>query len=286
MAASSYIRGQGHVERTLKLIASVSVRRDVNDFETGLLLANTQAVRRITQGKTFFSRRLYLTSDDWKQCEDLPVPSRPLFLDELTAAGVHINSSGEIRPGPPLVPLLLPREDPLGDNTEDPNLGGDNSGNIGGASGDAGGGMSSNTGGGQSSNAGGATGDAGGGKPTLVKVMGGGNLLKVKGRASAGDRESLASARKDSGRLGHGPVGENTSDLRHGSDMAGGTALQPGAPDTQNAALHGWLHCRHCAGLQLGWCEDVLCMKPIDLVGSLGILGAYIFSFARDTYRC
>ncbi len=52
------------MERTLKLVAAVVNRQDVPDLKTGLLFANTQAVRRITEGSTFFSQRLFLTSDD------------------------------------------------------------------------------------------------------------------------------------------------------------------------------------------------------------------------------
>ncbi len=59
-----YIRCQGLVEWSLKIIASVANRRDVPNLKTGLLLANTQAVRRIMEGKTFHSRRLFLTSQD------------------------------------------------------------------------------------------------------------------------------------------------------------------------------------------------------------------------------
>ncbi len=45
MDTEEYIRCQGLVERSLKLIASVANRRDVLDLNTGLLLTNTQAVR-------------------------------------------------------------------------------------------------------------------------------------------------------------------------------------------------------------------------------------------------
>ncbi len=73
--AEEYIRCQGLVERSLKLIASVANRRDVPDLKTGLLLANTQAVRRIMEGKTFHSRRLFLTPQHWQMCKENPVSS-------------------------------------------------------------------------------------------------------------------------------------------------------------------------------------------------------------------
>lgn len=91
MEAEAYISGKGFAERTLKLVAGVAKRRDVPDLKTGLLLANTQAVRRIMEGTTIFARRLFLTPDDWKQCEDLPIPCRVLFVDELYSAGVQLN---------------------------------------------------------------------------------------------------------------------------------------------------------------------------------------------------
>lgn len=229
--ASVYIRSQAHTERTLKLIASVALRRDVEDLQTGLLLANTQAVRRITEGKTFFSRRLYLTSDDWKQCKNLPVPSRDLYIEELTMAGVHINSAGEIQPGRPLISFPLPHDDGCLPPPHDEDF--DSSSEEGDV-------------------VGGRSGDVGGGK------CGG----------------------------GHGTCEDSGSDTRSG-DGDETTVVNPGkkstkaAPDSGKITLHRWLRCSDCSGLHLRWCEDVLCSQRIDLVGGLGILGAYYYTPLR-----
>lgn len=58
--AEEYIRCQGLVERSFKFIASIANWRDVPELKTGLLLANTQAVKQIMEGKTFHSCRLFL----------------------------------------------------------------------------------------------------------------------------------------------------------------------------------------------------------------------------------
>lgn len=77
-------------------MSAVENRRDVPDLKTGLFLANTQAVWRITKGSTFFSQRLFLTNDNWKQWKELLIPSWDLSVEKLSAAGVHINSTREI----------------------------------------------------------------------------------------------------------------------------------------------------------------------------------------------
>ena len=59
-----YIRCQGFIKRLLKLIASVTNQCNIPDLKTGLFLANTQAIRRIMEKKTFHSRRLFLTPQD------------------------------------------------------------------------------------------------------------------------------------------------------------------------------------------------------------------------------
>ncbi len=64
MDVQEYIRYQGLVERSLKFIARVANWRDVLNLKTGLLLANTQAVKQIMEGKTFHSYCLFLTSQD------------------------------------------------------------------------------------------------------------------------------------------------------------------------------------------------------------------------------
>ncbi len=51
MDAEEYIRYQSLVKRSLKLIANVANWRDVLNLKTGLLLANTLAIRRIIEGK-------------------------------------------------------------------------------------------------------------------------------------------------------------------------------------------------------------------------------------------
>ncbi len=108
LGAENYIKSKSFVKRILKLVAVVANRRDMPNLKMGLLLTNTQVVKRITEGSTFFFQRLFLTRIDWKQCKEPPIPSRDLFVEELLAAGVHINSAGEICLGWPLV-LLPPK---------------------------------------------------------------------------------------------------------------------------------------------------------------------------------
>ncbi|MCJ1349570.1 hypothetical protein MMC31_007811 [Peltigera leucophlebia] len=103
--AEEYIRCKGLVGRTLQLIAGVAKQRDVSNLKTGLLLANTQAVKQIMEGKTFHLRRLFLTSQDWQQCKEDPIPSRELYVEELYNAGVHLNLGGEICAGRLLFPI-------------------------------------------------------------------------------------------------------------------------------------------------------------------------------------
>lgn len=57
-----YIRCQGLVEWSLKLIISVANWRDILDLKTDLFLANNQVVRQIIEGKSFYLCRLFLTS--------------------------------------------------------------------------------------------------------------------------------------------------------------------------------------------------------------------------------
>ncbi len=103
--AEEYIRCQSLVERSLKLIASITNQRDIPDLKTGLFLANTQVVRQIMEGKTFHSRCLFLTPQDWQLCKENPIPSRDLFDEELHNAGVHLNLIGEICPNRLLLPV-------------------------------------------------------------------------------------------------------------------------------------------------------------------------------------
>ncbi len=88
-------------------MAIVANHWDTLDLKTRLFLANIQVVKWITEGLTFFWR-LFLTSDDWKQCRKLLIPSQNLSIKELSIASVHINSTREICPGRPLVSLPLP----------------------------------------------------------------------------------------------------------------------------------------------------------------------------------
>lgn len=41
----------------------------------------------------------YITPDDWLQVQEASVPTREILLEELVAAGVHINPDGEISIG-------------------------------------------------------------------------------------------------------------------------------------------------------------------------------------------
>lgn len=45
-------------------MAVVANHRDILDLKTGLFLANTQAVKRITKGLTFFFQCLFLINDN------------------------------------------------------------------------------------------------------------------------------------------------------------------------------------------------------------------------------
>lgn len=307
MDAEEYIRSRGLVERTLKLIAAVAKRRDVPDLKTGLLLANTQAVRRIMEGKTFYSRRLFLTSQDWQHCKEDPVPSRELFVKKLYDAGVHLNLAGEICSGRPL--LLIP-------------VGSDRSGvEHSGVSGKDG----------QCSN-----GKAGGNAPSTTtptspttsaatppKVHHSGNTLRdnqqsavvhasvssTSPKPASGDKISSGKADESATRMmpkasfaeevddddidfelpSRGRVrgasrlssGENhTQESVMGRNVAGppgGQGLLEAESSKKNQ-LDEWLHCCRCGGLNVMWCEDVLKKPCRDLVGCLGVLGGYFYT--------
>ncbi len=60
MNTKEYIYCQDLVKRSFKLIVSVVNECDVLDLKIVLLLANTQAVKQIIEGKTFYSCRLFL----------------------------------------------------------------------------------------------------------------------------------------------------------------------------------------------------------------------------------
>lgn len=269
--AALWIRNQGYLGRTLRLIASVAVRRDVENLRTGLLLVNTQAVRRITEGKTHFSGRLFLTPDDWKQGKDLPVPSRDLLFEELTVAGVHINSAGVICAGRPLLPL--PLLDDEGRDQGQGNSSGDSDVVGGHGKGDAAGAPNPSANRGKSDFAG----RGGRAHPSgKVKRRGsagdlatGGDLVAGGGLPPRSDMRPV----KDSPPPPGGGDGPPVADSRSRSE----TALA----DQRNIVLGGWLCCRDCSGLQTRWCEAVLCPQRIDLVGGLGILGAYFYAPIR-----
>lgn len=65
-------------------------------------------MKRITEGLTYFFQCLFFTSDDWKQCKELPIFSRDLSVEELLAADIHINFAGKICLDRPLVPFSPP----------------------------------------------------------------------------------------------------------------------------------------------------------------------------------
>lgn len=87
------------VKRSLRLIASIPNWHDVPDLKTGLFLANTQAIRQIIEGKTFYLRRLLSTPQDWQMCKENPVLSQDLLDKEFHDSGVHLNLFGEICTG-------------------------------------------------------------------------------------------------------------------------------------------------------------------------------------------
>lgn len=53
MDIKEYIQSRDLVKWTLKLIADVAKQLNVSDLKIGLLLANTQALKQIIEGKTF-----------------------------------------------------------------------------------------------------------------------------------------------------------------------------------------------------------------------------------------
>lgn len=110
--AAASVEMKSHFKRTLKLVASVARRTDIPDYDTALLLVNTQAVRRLMECKNQYARRRYITSDDWLQVQELPVPSRHLTLDELAVARVHLDQFGEICAGAPFLPVVSPAPGP------------------------------------------------------------------------------------------------------------------------------------------------------------------------------
>lgn len=57
--AAACVGMKGNFKRTLKLITSIARRTDVPDYETALLLINTQAVRRLVECKNRFSHHTY-----------------------------------------------------------------------------------------------------------------------------------------------------------------------------------------------------------------------------------
>lgn len=96
MDAEEYIRCQGLVKWSLKLIASVANWRDIPDLKTGLLWANIQAVKQIMEEETFHSYCLFLTPQDWQLYKKNLIPTRDIFDEELHNAGVYLNLTGEI----------------------------------------------------------------------------------------------------------------------------------------------------------------------------------------------
>lgn len=102
MDAKEYIRSRSLVEWTLKFIAGAAKWPDVFDLKSGLLLANSQAVRQIIGGKTFYLRRLFLMSQNWQHYKEDPISSQELFVDKLYNAGVYLNLGGKINACRPL----------------------------------------------------------------------------------------------------------------------------------------------------------------------------------------
>lgn len=95
------------VERTLKLIVSIAKWPNIPHLKTGLLLANTQAVRQIIKRKIFHLYQLLLTLQDWQYYKEDNVPNQEHFIEKLYNAKIHLNLDGEICARWPLFPILV-----------------------------------------------------------------------------------------------------------------------------------------------------------------------------------
>lgn len=80
---------------------------DIQNLRTRLFIANIQAVRQIIAGITFFSCYFFLISNDWKYAKEFLISSQDFFLDNLVAAGMHLNSMKEICPEQSFIPFFV-----------------------------------------------------------------------------------------------------------------------------------------------------------------------------------
>ncbi len=108
VAVEDYIRCQGLVKWSLKFIAIVTNWHNIPNLKTNLVLANTQAVKWTMKRKTFYSRRLFLITQDWQTCKKNPVSSRDLLDKELHNVGINLNLVEKIYAGRLLLPVPEP----------------------------------------------------------------------------------------------------------------------------------------------------------------------------------
>lgn len=281
--AEGYIRSQGLLERSLKLIASVAKRRDVPDLKTGLLLANTHAVKRIMEGKTFHSRRLFLTPQDWQICKDNPVPSRDIFDEELHDAGVHLNLAGEICPGRLLLPLPAPTTTTPTTTTA----------------------PITSTPAPSSSTPAPTTTTAASIPPAPIPTTSAPTPTSPAPSSKEGqpDNSATSSTKADESALRAkvasvaeeddeesdfelpsrgqlaGVLGASAVESVVGPNVVASLGVEGlSGAELKKKQLDEWLHCRGCSGLNVLWCEDVLNKLCDDLVGCLGVLGGYFYT--------
>ncbi len=237
--AEEYIRCQGLIERSLKLIASIAKRRDVPDLKTGLLLANTQAVRQIMEEKTFHSRRLFLMPQDWQMCKENSVPSRDLLDKELYNAGVHLNLVGEICVGRLLLPVSEPPMPAPTKNTTAP-----------------------------PTPAPPTPAPPTPAPPTPALPTPASPMSAPPTPAPTTPAPILAKS-APAARIATTPASTPTSPTSASSSKI---------VDSKKKMLDEWLHYCICCGLNVMWCEDVLDKPCKDLVGCLGVLESYFYT--------
>ena len=311
---TSFIEGKGYSDRTVKLVGSLSRRPDVPNLATGLSMVNARAVSRLLEGTNYYSRRTYVTPDDWLQVQDMPVPTSEIPIEDLVAAKVHVNNLGIIARGAPLIPIPGPSGTGRGSVSSCPSPG---------------------TGGGSETSPRSPPGSApcpmaatplapssrptssrGSGPPSRddrpdrfsaspFPNTGSGSetsprspLAPSPGPASspgsgppcrddrpdrfsassfpgAGGDELFGAASSSAG--GTPPI---TTDHEISAGMSGcsvnGDADEPVASVERGAGL--WLQCGTCKCLQDRWCGDVCCRPPFDLLRGVGLLGAYFYS--------
>lgn len=93
--------------RILQHITALARQNDVPNLATGLLMVNTRAVDHLLESTNFYSWHTFVTPNDWKQIQDMDVPTVKIPLNNLVAANVHINNIGVLVCKAPIITLLL-----------------------------------------------------------------------------------------------------------------------------------------------------------------------------------